>query len=350
MHVGFVIAGEIDAGSGGFYYDRRLKTRLEARGHDVTVVSLPRGSYGRQLAGNVRSGFELRKLEADLVLEDGLAHPSVVLSNRRIDAPIVGLCHMLKSVATTPRYRPLVESVERRFLESVDAAMYNSDATRTAARSLSGAEFETVVPPGRDRYDSRVTTAEIRTRAGAEPLELLFLGNVVERKGLETLIEGLASLTTEWRLTVVGETTIDPAHVRSIREQIREAGIENRVRFTGRLPDSAVESRLRSAHVLAVPSRYEPFGMAHLEAMGFGCVPLATTNGGPPEFISDGESGLLVPPGDPDAIVARLEDVADRERLASLAVGARETFDRQPTWGETLDRAVDFLEERCRDT
>ena len=90
--------------------------------------------------------------------------------------------------------------------------------------------------------------------------------------------------------------------------------------------------------------------MAHLEAMGFGCVPLATTNGGPPEFISDGESGLLVPPNDPEAIAGRLEHVTDRDRLASLGVAAKEAFDRQPTWDESLERAVDFLEARCQNT
>lgn len=350
MRVGFVIAGDIETGSGGFYHDRRLVDRLRSRGHEVTIVSLPWGSYGRQLFENARSGFELRNLDVDLVVEDGLAHPSLLLPNRRIDVPIVALCHMLKSVAATARYRPLVGSVERRFLESVDAAIYNSDATRSAARSLSETEVETVVPPGRDRYDTAVTTAEIRDRAGWERLELLFVGNVVERKGLDTLVEGLASFTAEWRLTVVGETAVDPSYVESVRNRIRELGIGDRVRFTERLPDSEVKSQLRNAHVLAVPSRYEPFGMAHLEAMGFGCVPLATTNGGPSEFISDGESGLLVPPDDPEAIAARLEHVIDRDRLASLGVAAKEAFDRQPTWDESLERAVDFLEARCPNT
>jgi len=350
MRVGFVIAGDIETGSGGFYYDRQLVDRLRSRGHEVTIASLPWGSYGQQLFENVRSGIELRKPDVDLVVEDGLAHPSLLLPNRRIDVPIVALCHMLKSETATARYRPLVESVERRFLGSVDAAIYNSDATRRVARSLSATDVETVVPPGRDRYDADVTTAEIRDRAGSDRLELLFVGNVVERKGLDALVEGLASLTAEWRLTVVGETSVDRSHVQSVREQIRKYGIDDRIRFTGRLPDSEVKSQLRNAHVLAVPSRYEPFGMAHLEAMGFGCVPLATTNGGPPEFISDGESGLLVPPDDSEAIAARLEHVTDRDRLASLGVAAKEAFDRQPTWDESLERAVDFLEARCPNT
>lgn len=350
MHVGLVVAGDIETGSGGFYYDRRLVDRLRSRNHEVTVVSLPWGSYGRQLAENVRGGRTLWNRDFDLVIEDGLAHPSLLLANRRIEVPVVALCHMLRTMAATRRYRPLVEAVERRFLESVDAAIYNSESTRNIARTLSVPKAETVVPPGSDRYDAEITEAEIRERAEANRVELLFLGNVVERKGLDTLVEGLASLTTEWQLTVIGETSIDRSYVESVRSRIREYGIVDRVDFTGRLPDSEVESRFEKAHVLAVPSRYEPFGMAHLESMGFGCIPLATTNGGPSEFISDDESGLLVPPDDPKAITARLEHVADRDRLAFLGVAAKEAFDRQPTWEERLDRAVDFLEAQCPDT
>lgn len=350
MRVGFVVSGDIETGSGGFYYDRRLRDRLRSRGHEVRVVSLPWGSYGRQLLANVRGASALRDRRFDVVVEDGLAHPSILLANRRIDVPVVALCHMLRTEAATRRYRPLVRAVERQFLGSVDAAIHNSEATRRAAESLSTTRPRTVVPPGGDRFEADVTTAEIRERAERGPLEIIFLGNVVERKGLDTLVEGLGSLAAEWRLTVVGETAIDPAYVASVRDRIRERDLEDGVRFTGRLPDQGVGERLRSAHVLAVPSRYEPFGMAYLEAMGFGCVPLATTNGGPSEFITDGESGLLVPPGDPDAVADRLALLTDRDRLATLAIGARRAFDRQPTWDESLDRGVDFLEAQCPTT
>jgi glycosyltransferase involved in cell wall biosynthesis len=152
-------------------------------------------------------------------------------------------------------------------------------------------------------------------------------------------------------LTVVGDTTVAPEYVASARERARRAGVADRIRFTGRLAEEAVADRLRRAHVLAVPSRYEPFGMAHLEAMGFGCVPIATTNGGPSEFIDDGESGFVVEPDDPGAIADRLAGVIDdRDRLAALGVAARAAFERQPGWTERMDRAVDFLEARCPTT
>jgi len=356
MRVGLVLAGDIDNGSGGFYYDRRLRGRIRERGHDVTVVSLPRGSYARQLADNLRARRIASRLEEfDVVVEDGLAHPSLLGVNRRVDPPTVALLHMLASRARTGFARRAVRRIEGRFLSGVDAAIYNGETTRRDAATLGAPDSGVVVPPAGDRFDPDIPTAAIRERAGERPLDVTFLGNVSERKGLDTLVEGLARLGPEgasgdsddppdWRLTVVGDTGGDPAYVDRVREAAADAGIAGRIRFTGRLDDDAVADRLRESHVLAVPSRYEPFGMAYLEAMGFGCVPLATTAGGAGEFVADGESGFLVAPDDPAAVADRVRLLADRERLAEMGVAAREAYEAWPTWTETTDNAVDFLE------
>jgi glycosyltransferase involved in cell wall biosynthesis len=83
--------------------------------------------------------------------------------------------------------------------------------------------------------------------------------------------------------------------------------------------------------------------MVYLEAMGFGCVPLATTAGGAGEFVRDGESGVLVPPDDPRAVAAAVRDLDDRDRLARMGVAARRDYEARPSWPETLDRVVEFL-------
>lgn len=350
MYVGLVVAGDIESGSGGFYYDRRLRDRLRARGHDVTVVSLPRRSYGGQLLENVRGVHRLRNRGFDLLIEDGLAHPSLFGANWLCDTQTVALVHMLKAAAARRPYRQLLGVLERRFLAGVDAAIYNSDATRAAAESGPAPETAVVVPPGNDRFADGAEIEAIRRRAERSPLNVIFLGNVTRRKGLETLIEGLGQLTFEWQLTVIGDTTVTPGYVASVRKQVRRSGIADQVRFTGRLSDRAVSDRLRRAHVLAVPSQYEPFGMAHLEAMGFGCVPIGTTNGGQEAFIEDRRSGFVVPPDDPDAVADRLRRLSDRETLAAFGTAARAAFEAHPSWTETLDRAVDFLEDLCPST
>lgn len=356
MRVGLVLAGDIDSGSGGFYYDRRLRDRLLDRGHDVTVVSLPWRSYPRQLVDNLRGRRIASRLdEFDVVVEDGLAHPSLLAANRRVDVPTVALLHMLASRSRTGLARRAVRRIEGRFLSGIDAAIYNAETTRRDAVPLGAPEAGVVAPPAGDRFSPEISDAAIRDRAGERPLDVTFLGNVVERKGLDTLVEALSRLDRpstsagsetdiDWRLTVVGDVDGDPAHVDRVRAAAADAGIAGRVRFTGRLDDDAVAARLRETHVLAVPSRYEPFGMVYLEAMGFGCVPLATTAGGAAEFVSDGESGFLVPPDDPDAVADRLGRLADRDRLAEMGVTARATHDAWPTWTETMTDAAEFLE------
>lgn len=350
MHVGLVVAGDIDSGSGGFYYDRRLCERLSARGHDVTVVSVPRGSYGRQLL----AALSPRCLDIcgrfDVVVEDGLAQPALLAVNRVLRVPIIAVVHMLRSQAASTA--PLaVRAAERSFLRSCDAAIYNSAATKQAGARLVSPPHTAVIPPGRDRFDlPRPSRSSVRQRAGEGPLSVVFLGNVVERKGLDTLLKGLAALDADWRLTVVGDTTVDPAYTASTRKLARRLAIDDRVTYVGRLPDAEVAAHLRRGHVLAVPSRYEPFGMAYLEAMGYGCVPIATTNGGPAEFIRDGETGCLVPPESPAAITDRLVELADRETLAAVSTAALSAFEQHPTWEVTLDDAVDFLEAQCQTT
>ncbi|RLM70585.1 glycosyltransferase [Halorubrum sp. Atlit-8R] len=365
MRVALVLAGDIESESGGFYYDRRLRDRLRERGHGVEVVSLPRGSYRERLAPNLRAGRLADRLaEFDVVVEDGLAHPSVLCANRRLDAPTVALVHMIawraRAAQETPdggrgtldRARSAlgrrgVAAVERRFLRGVDAAVYNAETTRRNAAVLGGPARNAVAPPAGDRFEPVTSASEIRERARSGPLEVTFLGNVVPRKGLDALVDGLARLDgrdVDWRLTVVGDRTVAPDHAEAVAESVAAAGIGDRVRFAGRLDDEAVAARLRESHVLAVPSRYEPFGMVYLEAMGFGCVPLATTAGGASEFVRDGESGVLVPPGDPRAVAAALRDLDDRDRLAAMGTAARRDYEARPGWPETLDRVVDFLE------
>jgi glycosyltransferase involved in cell wall biosynthesis len=110
------------------------------------------------------------------------------------------------------------------------------------------------------------------------------------------------------------------------------------------VPEEDLPALLERAHVLAVPSRYEPFGMVYLEAMEYGVVPLASTVGGADELVDDGANGCLVDPGDAEGLRAALATLRDdRETLASLATGALETADTHPDWASSMARVRAFL-------
>jgi glycosyltransferase involved in cell wall biosynthesis len=154
----------------------------------------------------------------------------------------------------------------------------------------------------------------------------------VPLKGLTVLIEAIAKVRTERpvELVVIG----NPKRGGPVPDLIDRLDLHNTVRFTGRVTDGEIVQHLRTAQLAVVPSLFEGFSLPAAEAMGCG-TPLVTTTGGAlPEVVGpDGGAGLLVPPGDPQALAAAigriLDDPALGERMG--AAGRARVMDRF-TW------------------
>lgn len=351
MRVGVVIYGSLTTTTGGFLYDRKLVEYLRDAGVPVEVIELPRRTYPRHLLDNLHPGTRRRlaSLTIDVLVQDELCHPSLWWLNRRLEheCPIVTIAHHLRSseshaTPTTWLYR----QIERRYLQTVDGVICGSRSTCANVNRLVAADSSVVVYPGTGRFDPAIDATTIETRAREPgPLRILFVGNIIPRKGLHTLIQGLGRLPGEgWRLTVIGDRTTARDYVDSLERRIDRLGLHQSVRFTGRLSDTDLEAALREGHLLAVPSTHEGFGIAYLEGMGFGLPPLATTAGGASELVTDAENGLLVPPENPAAIARRIQPlIGDRDRLAELGRAARDRYEAHPTWTETMEGAHAFL-------
>jgi UDP-glucose:(heptosyl)LPS alpha-1,3-glucosyltransferase len=176
-----------------------------------------------------------------------------------------------------------------------------------------------------------------RAEAGlpADAWVALFAGSGFERKGLATAVEGLAALGDRTsRLLVVGRGDAQP--YRRLAERLQ---IEGRVTWLGARSD--VERWYAAADALVLPTRYEPFGNVHLEALASGLPVVTTTAAGGAEVVGP-DRGAVVSPGDAQAVagaLARLRDT-DRLRLASAARAAAEpfTYDRQVAAFERIYR------------
>jgi glycosyltransferase involved in cell wall biosynthesis len=355
VHVGLLIYGSLDTVSGGFIYDRHLVRYLREQGDRVEVLSLPWRGYGRSLLDNLNPGLRRRLQQApfDILLQDELVHPSCFWLNQRLRSrityPMVAIVHHLRCREQRPTWQNrLYQEVEQRYLASMDGFVCVSRNTRKDVEGLAGQHRPLVVaPPGRDGLPGAVTRAEIMARATAPgPLRLIFVGNLIPRKELHTLLAALAKLPRDaWRLTVAGSLDLDAAYVQTIRRQIEDAGLAPQVTLLGPLPGPELAARGAASHLLAVPSSYEGFGIVYLEGMHFGLPAIAGTAGAARELIRHNENGFLVPPGDAEDL-ARVINllIKDRELLTRLSLTAHQDAAAHPTWNDSAARSRAFLQ------
>lgn len=353
MRLALIIYGALETLSGGYEYDRQLVACLRQAGHTVEIISLPWRTYAHHLTDNASAEWtrRLQNTRCDILLQDELNHPSLAWVNRRLPAalPIVSIVHHCRSSERhPPLLRVLYRWVERAYLRTMRGFIFNSHTTRAVVEGMLGSVTRGVVAwPAGDRFSPLPTLAEIIARAQRPgPLRIIFVGNVTERKGLHTLLAGLALCASgAWQLTIVGQTDVEPEYVRQVQHQIMRQNLAARVVWRRRLSDDALRAELAQSDVLAVPSAYEGFGIVYLEGFGFGLPAIATTAGAASEIITPGQTGWLIPPDDPAAIASALHPLLeDRTRLPTLSLAARRHYDQHPTWQASMERARHFLE------
>ena len=189
------------------------------------------------------------------------------------------------------------------------------------------------------------TTLPARDDSG--PVRLLFLGRLIKLKGIDILLDALGSdpcRSKNWHLTIAGDGDLE-----TYRAQAQTLGLADRVHFTGWLDQEGCRRELQRADVLVQPSLFEGLPMSVLEAMASGLAIIATPVGSVTDAITDDRTGLLVPPGDRDALAAVLarviEDPALRRRLGH---GARERFEQQFDIAVYRDRIIEIYRRNAR--
>jgi glycosyltransferase involved in cell wall biosynthesis len=174
-------------------------------------------------------------------------------------------------------------------------------------------------------------------RAADDQRYVLAIGRVVPKKGFDLLIRGFARIAdrhpeVELRIGGTGSALPD---LTALAEAI---GLGERVRFLGRQDRGDVAALMAGADCVVMPSRLEPFGIVVLEGWRAGAPVVCTSRGGPPEFVKDGGTGLLVDPFDTDALANALDrllgDAALRDTIG--AAGAAEV--RMFAWPQVAER------------
>jgi glycosyltransferase involved in cell wall biosynthesis len=325
---------------------------LARRGHDVTIVAGDRGKAWHDEVRLMQFPFRVeqdwpdfgtrfrRLMERLSFARHSLDHLvaagyDAVIVNKPFDFPI-----LWQARRRGLRARTLFRSGGRDFYAGdrlfrgavqhwVSASRYNARQVearygRAVTVIHNGVDTEAFAPRGRD--------AQLRASLGAGPGDFLVasVSRLVAWKGVRVVLEALGGLPRRVRCVVIGEGPDE----RALRRLASASGIEDRVRFMGRVRHADLPLLLAQCDLFVQPSiGEEAFGISVVEAMACGLPVLASNNGGLPEIVVDGETGRLLPPGS----VAAWRDAigwaaGDGARLAALGARARARACAEFTW------------------
>jgi len=205
----------------------------------------------------------------------------------------------------------------REFLGSADRFIALSESwaqhyAEKGARNISVLPNPVVIPE------------DVDDRSGRDTVTTVFMGAMGDRKGAFDLAQAfipVAKARPNARLIMAGNGEVD-----RVRNILREGGVMDQTEIYDWVGPDERDKLLRRADTFILPSYNEGLPMAMLEAIGYGLPPIVTPVGGIPEVIKDGVNGLLVEPGDKEAIAAAITRLVDNSaERASMGAAARKT-------------------------
>lgn len=300
-----------------------------------------------EFVGRVQSFASAQHYQYDLIHSHYWISGEVAIRLRdRWRCPVIQMFHTLGALKNrVARSEEETETsqriaIERRLLQTADAIVAATplDRDQMLAHYAADAGRIHIIPGGVDTAHFRPQPqADARARLGLPPQRrlLLGIGRMEPLKGLDCLIRALALLRQQPQhaalqaVLVGGEPEERAALWNSEQRRLAalraELGVADAVYFAGAQPHSRLQDYYAAADIFVMPSHYESFGLAALEAMACGVPVVASNVGGLTFTIEDGRSGLLVPPDDAAALTARLGQVLTDDRLrAVLRAGALE--------------------------
>ncbi len=326
----FAVPGDLELPTGGYEYARRVLEGVPGLRH----LQLPGGFP-------VPGDAELRETAGllagipadDVVLFDGLAlgaMPGWCLDALR--ARLVALVHHPLCLETG-----VAAAAQAALRRSETLALARAAHVITTSRSTADllvrdfgvtAERLSVAEPG--------TAPALRAARVGSPQHLLSAGAVTPRKGYDVLVEALAGLgDLDWRLTIAGDLTRNPACAALLAEAVAVHGLGGRVTLTGTISDTAMAELYAGADVFVSSAHHEGYGMAAADALAYG-LPLVVTRAGALSDTIPADAAVVCAPGDVDglrrALALMLTDAVTRERCAEASWQAGQ---RLPRWADT---------------
>ena len=329
----FAIPGDKDRKTGGFFYEATVLRGLNEAGLPTEHLQLPDSFPDPTPADMATTLAALMAIRPEQpIILDGLVFGSIDPRGlARVPAPVIAMIHHPLGLETglSPERAAFLRANEAAALKHVAHTIVPSAHTARILVESFGANPAqiTVASPGFSRPLVR--------RKPVKPPLILSVGLLATRKGHDVLLDALASLDDlDWQAVIVGKVH-DQAVANDLHAQRRRLRLDDRVELAGELDAPALAELFNGAHLFALATRYEGYGMVLSEAMLYGLPLVSCSVGAVPDTV--GDAGILTPPDDPkalaDAIRGLLTDSQQAEHYARLATARAKAL---PTWRDTV--------------
>ncbi len=280
-------------------------------------------------------------VHAHWILPQGLAMAGLGVVDRRMP-PFLVTAHGADLFALRGS---LLESLKRFVVRRAARVTVVSEAMRASLQGIGSAVGKIEVQPMGVDFDERFTPDACCTRS---PNELLFVGRMVEKKGLRHLLDAMPRVLQscpDARLTIAGFGPEGAARA----AQARRLGIEGRIRFLGAVSQRDLPALYRRAAVFVAPfveaasGDQEGLGLVVVEAIACGCPVVASDLPAVDQVLGGDERAVRVPAADPDALAEALIAMLSRPPEASELATRRERLRQQFGWTQVAARYAALL-------
>jgi len=272
------------------------------------------------LGGFLQAQRLARKVTFDVVhVHWPIPLAAFALPFRRRKTPILHTYYTAE-LTLAQKIKPLAKPLVRMADQWVAISSYAAELLRPFLRPGDRSRIE-ILP-----FSAAIETDNFRpSRTISQEPQILFVGRMVERKGVPVLLKAVQRLKNQLptlRLMLVGDGPLR----KTWEAQVHALGLQDQVTFTGKIPQEALERAYETSDIFVLPAIVdsrgdtEGLGVVLLEALQYGLPVIASRVGGIVDIVQHETTGLLVPPGDPGALARAIQRLVDHPDFAQKLV------------------------------
>lgn len=332
-------------------YEGGMMQRLRRRPWRILQLPMFILSQSLSVARRLRSNPDIDVIHTHWIIPQGMAAILGRALARRPGIPILCTSHGGDLFGLQ---KPWMQRLKRWTVSRCDATTVVSQAMVAPMQALGSRHPPRVIPMGTDLQDHFTPGNKTSTRREAN--RLIFVGRLVEKKGVHVLLEALALFDSNERpsLDIVGDGPLRA----TLEEQTSRLGLTSHVRFLGARPHSDLPEHYRRASIAVFPfveaadGDQEGFGLVMVEAMGSGCAVVASELPAVRDVLRDNNVGVSVPPATPSALAATLAHLlADPHTRHTIASNGRKHALERFDWSVTTTAFGHlYTDMKARDT